>query len=305
MLKALKRRVLKRVFADYYEWRLNELTGRHVIQLDYPVRPAPRYEPGRGAHRELWQWFDRQRAACIESLRAVSACLKELESIPANATNATTPHWDNDFFSALDAMALYSLLVARRPALLIEVGSGNSTKFAYHAVQEHRLPTTLVSVDPEPREEIDDLCANVIRQPLESTDQRIFTELGPGDFLFIDSSHRVFTNSDVTTFFLELLPRLRRGVIVHVHDIFLPWDYPAEWNARYYSEQYLMACWLLAGPARCKLLLSNAFISFDGDLRDSLTQMIDDSPLAVMFGPDARYGGVRSLAGVSLWFEVA
>jgi hypothetical protein len=161
-----------------------------------------------------------------------------------------------------------------------------------------------VSIDPKPRAEIDELCTQVIRQRLEDIDQQVFSTLAPGDFLFIDSSHRVFTNSDVTTFFLEVLPHLRPGVLVHIHDIFLPWDYPHEWNARYYSEQYLMACWLLAGPQRCRLLLSNAFTSFDPDLRGSLTEMLNGSPLAGMFSADATYGGIKGLAGVSLWFEV-
>jgi hypothetical protein len=76
----------------------------------------------------------------------------------------------------------------------------------------------LTSVDPQPRASIDPLCDCVIRQPLEEVDTGLFEELQPGDFLFIDSSHRAFTNSDVTILFMNLLPSLGNGVVVHLHD---------------------------------------------------------------------------------------
>ena len=117
-------------------------------------------------------------------------------------------------------------------------GSGDAAKFARRAIQDHGLPTYLTSIDPQPRASIDRSCDRVVRSPLEEVDQQ-FAELQAGDFLFIDSSHRTFTNSDVTILFMNLLPRLRDGVVVHLHDIFWPFDYPPEWNDRYSSEQYL------------------------------------------------------------------
>jgi hypothetical protein len=305
MLKAAKRRVLEKAFSRFYAWRLEQFTDDRVITLDYPVRPAPRYTPGHRAHPELWSWFDGQRSACADALDAVSRCREALERIPRARADQNTPYWDNIFFSALDAMALYSIIATRRPAHIVEVGSGNSTKFARQAIRDAGCETTLASIDPQPRAEIDALCSQVLRQPLEQVDQRVFAALSRGDVLFIDSSHRAFTNSDVTTFFLEILPRLASGVIVHIHDIFLPWDYPVEWNARYYSEQYLMASWLLAGPERCRLLLSNAFTSYDPQLRRTFANLLAGSPLAFMADPDFQYGGIRGLAGVSLWVEVA
>ncbi len=78
-------------------------------------------------------------------------------------------------------------------------------------------------------------------------DLALFRELQAGDVLFIDSSHRCFMNSDVTVLFLEVLPNLPPGVLVQVHDIFIPYDYPREWVERYYAEQYLLSCYLLLG----------------------------------------------------------
>jgi hypothetical protein len=84
-------------------------------------------------------------------------------------------------------------------------------------------------LDPEPRAQIDALCDTSIRRRLEDCDLSMFDQLEAGDILFFDGSHRVFTNSDVTVFFLELMPRLKPGVIVHIHDIFLPCS---SWIAR-------------------------------------------------------------------------
>src|SRR5262249_38555527 len=88
----------------------------------------------------------------------------------------------------------------------------------------------------------------------------LFDELNAGDFLFIDSSHRTFKNSDVTVVFLEILPRLKPGVLVHFHDIFLPNDYPEEWETRYYYEQYILAASLLAKGSRLDTVFPSLFI---------------------------------------------
>ena len=138
------------------------------------------------------------------------------------------------YFSSLDAVALYSMLFEFRPKRFVEVVSGCSAKFARRAIDDHSLQSRITSIDPAPRAEIDRLCDSVIRRPLEELDLSIFDDLEPGDFLFIDSSHRTFSNSDVTVVFMDVLPRLRTGVIVHFHDIFWPYDYLPEWADQYY-----------------------------------------------------------------------
>lgn len=91
---------------------------------------------------------------------------------------------------------------------------------------------------------------------------------------------RVFTNSDVTTVFLDIVPRLAPGVLVQFHDIFWPSDYPPEWNQRYYSEQYLLACYILAGGERMEIELPNAFISGDERLGALLSPLWEWPELA-------------------------
>ena len=129
----------------------------------------------------------------------------------------------------------------------MEVGSGNTTKFVRRAISDHGLPTRIVSIDPHPRAEVDGICDEMIRQPLEDIDLAIFSELGAGDMVFVDNSHRSFQNSDVTVVFLDVVPALAPGILLGIHDIFLPLDYPPEWAQRFYNEQYLLAAFLLGG----------------------------------------------------------
>ena len=304
MFAAAKRRLLTYLFKRYFRPRLEELTGNRVLRLDYAAGHAPRYTPTSGAHPELLPWFEAQRTACLATIRLLHAYRDDLERIPIAAADPLSPYWKNKWFTGLDAMALYAIVASRRPRRIIEVGSGNSTKFAARAIRDHRLETTIVSIDPKPRTEIDQLCDRVIRSRVEKTDLALFNDLAAGDILFIDSSHRVYTGADVTILVLEVIPRLRPGVILHIHDIFLPWDYPAEWSSRYYSEQYLLASLLLAQPARFRLLVSNAFVSYEPELRREARELFSGSSLAYMLEKQFSAGGIRGLSGMSLWLEV-
>src|SRR5262249_38681185 len=125
-----------------------------------------------------------------------------------------------------------------------------------------------------PRTEIDALCDQVIRRSLEDCDLAMFDALTPGDVLFFDGSHRVFTNSDVTVFFFEVLPRLNPGVLVHVHDIFWPWDYPPHWNERLYAEQYLLGAMLLCDKWPFRVVLPNMYICLDAELGSHVRKVL-------------------------------
>ena len=108
---------------------------------------------------------------------------------------------------------------------------------------------------------------------LEKCDLGIFKTLQSNDIVFDDNSHRSFMNSDVTVFFCDILPELAGGVVAGIHDIFLPDDYPADWDVRYYSEQYLLACYLLAGTRRFDVLLPVFFSAGKGQGGDFLQQV--------------------------------
>ena len=117
-----------------------------------------------------------------------------------------------------------------------------------------------------PRAEIDNLANKVIREPFENIDFNILDELEENDILFVDNSHRILPNSDSMVFYLEILKKLKKGVIVHIHDIYLPYDYPQFMCDRFYSEQYGLAMYLLANSKKYEPILPNYFISEDKEI---------------------------------------
>jgi hypothetical protein len=249
------------------------IRGDRLILLDYPVKPIPRYGYGKPLHPILFEILDANRVAYRSTLQSFMAFKEPLAKIPAIDRR-------NPFLPGLDSLALYSLLSLNNPKTYLEVGSGYSTKFARRAISDHKLQARIVSIDPHPTAEIDSLCDIVVRQRLEDADLTAFFELEAGDFVFIDGSHRCFTNSDVTVFFLEILPRLRAGVFVEIHDIHLPYDYPPEWADRYFSEQYLLAAYLLADSNKFDIILPNWFITKDPDLCSTVDALWDDPDMA-------------------------
>ncbi len=166
---------------------------------------------------------------------------------------------------------IYTMISEFKPKKYIEIGSGNSTKVAFKAKIEQNLSTEIISIDPMPRAEIDDLADRVIRLPFENVDFNILNELNENDILFIDNSHRILPNSDSMVFYLEILPKLKRGVIVQIHDIYLPYDYPQFMCDRFYSEQYGLAIYLLANAEKYNPLLPNYFIFEDKELSDLIS----------------------------------
>lgn len=186
------------------------------------------------------------------------------------------------------------------PQKYYEIGSGNSTKFARKAINDYNLSTKIVSFDPQPRSEINDLCDAIFRQPVEEVDLKIFDDLESGDILFVDNSHRIFTNSDVTVFFLDILPRLKPGVLVHIHDIFLPFDYPPFWQDRYYSEQYILAAYLLAESSKLEIILPNAFIYYcDPELNQIMYPLWTDLQVS-----EEKISGISVREGSSFWIKI-
>jgi hypothetical protein len=113
-----------------------------------------------------------------------------------------------------------------------------------------------------------------VRSPLEDVDPSLFERLTSDDILMIDGSHRTFMNSDVTVVFCELLPRLPSGLLLYVDDVFLPWDYPPQLADQWWSEQYLLAAWLLAGD-RLEITLPNFWVSTEPELHRILAPLWD------------------------------
>lgn len=274
---------------------------RHLIVLDYPLALRARYEREH-PHPLLRALIDAQRAAYASRLERIVGLAASFTSIPvepravaasAAGVEAGEPHWLNGFLPALDAMALYAFLVEGDPKRYLEVGSGNSTRFARRAIRDHRLRTRITSIDPHPRVEVERLCDESIRARVEDIDLAPLRSLEAGDILFVDHSHRIFTNSDATTVFLDVLPYLKAGVLIQLHDIFLPYDYPDVWADRHYSEQYALAALLLADQQRYEIVLPNTFVSRDAQLAAILAPLWQHPSLAA-----------AERHGVSFWLRV-
>lgn len=236
-----------------------------TLFLEYKVAFKPRYGHGLPAHPRLLNIIDANRleyAGWMEKILGQKAHLQQIKKIH-NESDATQPGWNNGFLPGLDIMALYTIIAETKPNRYVEVGSGNSTMVAHKAIQDHHLDTQIISIDPFPRAEIDSLADEVIRKPFEDVDTNWLAQLEAGDILFIDNSHRMLPNSDAMVFFLETLPALRPGVIVHIHDVYLPYDYPQFMCDRFYSEQYGLAIAVMANPKRYHTIFPGYFISED------------------------------------------
>jgi hypothetical protein len=220
---------------------------RTVGVFEYEMHPAVRYGWGAPVHQGLLDLFVRHERDYEPSIDAIVSSEQELRKIPGKRLPSGELAWDNDWWSGIDSAMQYVALRDRRPANYIEVGSGFSTQFARRAITDHGLPTRITSIDPHPRAEIDALCDEVVRSPLEATDLSLFDALQPGDIVLIDCSHCAFMNSDVVVVFLDVLTKIPEGVLVGFDDIFLPWDYPPGWEGRWYGEQYVLASMLLGG----------------------------------------------------------
>jgi predicted O-methyltransferase YrrM len=182
---------------------------------------------------------------------------------PRDPTEASRFFLDNGTYGAVDAELLYAVIRQSRPGRLIEIGSGFSSLVIGEAIDANRAQGTDAHyeiIDPWPGSASYDMggadalrrigelhLTSVLDVPLER-----FEALQANDVLFVDTTHTVKVGGDVNRIVLDILPRLAPGVIVHFHDIFLPWEYPREWVEQqewYWAEQYLVQAFLAFNSA--------------------------------------------------------
>jgi len=262
---------------------------------DYKVNFKPRYGHGKPPHSLLYEIINANRDQYTSFLAEIVQCKDALQSIKKDQDeiDASKPVYNNKFLPGLDIIGIYAIIAKYKPKSYVEVGSGNSTKVAYKSITDNKLKTKIISIDPKPRAEIDKIADQIIRKPFEDIDLNFIFILKENDILFIDNSHRIFPNSDSMVFFLDVLPKLNKGVIVHIHDIYLPYDYPQFMCDRFYSEQYGLAMYLLANADKFEILLPNYFISEDRELCSILNPIWDHHNL----------NGVEHHGG-SFWFKL-
>ena len=166
----------------------------------------------------------------------------------------------NGAFGALDAAALYCMLREKKPNRIIEIGSGHSTLVTAAAIKESQVDDPTYSPNftciepflPDYLQQAPAEVSEILITPLQSIPLERFTSLMDGDLLFIDSTHVANFGSDVLYEDLTILPALAKGVLIHVHDIFLPGDYPEKWlkeHRFFWNEQYILEALLLMNPS--------------------------------------------------------
>jgi hypothetical protein len=202
---------------------------------------APRHLPGIA-------WDAQEQLAFLARLTFTD----ELSALGRASTAQHTFRFGNGQFESGDAECWYQVVRALKPRRIVEIGSGHSTLLACAAIARNRTddPTYVCEhtcIEPYERPWLEQLGVTVLRQAVEQLDPQWFSALAANDILFIDSSHVIRPRGDVLFEYLEILPRLARGVVVHVHDIFTPRDYPRAWmvdELRLWNEQYLLEAFL-------------------------------------------------------------
>jgi hypothetical protein len=208
-------------------------------------------------NREM-KGIDLREDAQLDWLRRIGDIYPQLPSYQADKTPGLRYCYDNANFSYSDAIVLYSMLRLIEPKRLIEVGSGFSSAMILDTNElffNRSMQLTFVDPHPERLEELlfpeDRTRVRITAQPVQQVGLSTFQELEDGDVLFIDSTHVSKVGSDVNYLYFEVLPRLSKGVYIHIHDIFLPFEYPKVWvyEGRVWNEAYILRAFLSYNPA--------------------------------------------------------
>jgi hypothetical protein len=175
---------------------------------------------------------------------------------------------ENDFFVESDALYYHAILQATRPKKIVEVGSGFSSAVLFDAMDLGLEMEQVHFIEPYPDRlhsllNEEDKSRYVLHQErAQNIPIHFFESLNSGDILFIDSSHIAKVGSDVNFIIFDILPILKPGVLIHVHDILYPFEYPKQWieEGRFWNEAYLLKAFLMFNP-QFQILLFNSYLA--------------------------------------------
>ncbi len=264
--------------------------GRVAI-LDYSVKLLPLYSPETAPHKHLYEIISNNDNDYTELARNSLRHKNSFSEITLSTSDETLPAWENGFLPAIDSILLYTILEKFKPKKYLEIGSGNSTKLAAFCRKQENLDFTITCIDPHPRREIEKIADKWINEPIQSVSLEQFKNLEPNDIVFLDGSHVLHPNSDVMWFFMEILPVIPKGVIIHIHDIFLPYDYPQWVCDRFFNEQYIFAACLL-NSNNLKIISPNYYLLTQKLAGDAWAELWEISSLKTV----KKYGR-------SFWFS--
>ena len=256
LLRNVARHLPKRLLTDPALFDIYEQRGWHVTPVDF-YQPIP---DTRALPSDLWTTrsdlvgLDLNEPAQLDLIAELSAQFREeYEHLDALGEDSLGFHFSQRSFGPVDAEMLFCMVRSFQPRRVVEIGCGMSTLIIAAALgrnAENGPSSEYVVIDPYPPSNVQAGVRGVSRliaEEVQNVPLEPFTDLQAGDILFVDSSHVVRIGSDVLYEYLEILPRLAPGVVVHAHDIFLPGQYPREWvldRRRFWSEQYLLQSFL-------------------------------------------------------------
>ncbi len=201
----------------------------------------------------------------IKILQELSPFCEELSGIQKRTDNILEFSWENPAFNRSDSIVLYCMVRTLKPKKIIEIGSGWTSLMSHNALLKNGSGE-LVCIEPYPMESTKELAKSsdrvtLINKKIQDIDMSIFSSLGKNDILFIDSSHVSKIGSDVNREFFEIIPFVKPGVVIHIHDMFFPYDYPKSWvmdRNIFWNEQYLLMAFLAFNDS-FKIKFSNIY----------------------------------------------
>lgn len=217
---------------------LGTVLGLRARGFFTPYRYAATVPPA-GPYPEVEAVFE--RAGIADTLGIIEQTTGRIAALDGPPPE---PRWGQSWFPRLDAAAAYAIALHSGARRIVEVGSGHSTRFLARAARDAGQGARMTCIDPQPRASLAGLEVEWRREVLGPQHLALFRSLEPGDVAFFDSSHILWPGTDVDLVLNRILPSLRPGVLVHVHDIFLPDPYPADWAWRGYTEQLGLAGYL-------------------------------------------------------------
>ena len=249
------------------------------------------YRPGeRGPTTGIDFNLDAQIARAEAWKYAYPELFEALRADPAINTRCTVEDWiHNDYYPTPDAEIYAAMIVDYEPRKIVEVGGGYSTRIARKALTLVDYPCELLVVDPEPRADLEEHADRVILSRVEDYED-FAGEIDEKTILFIDSSHITRARGDIPCLFNNVLPGLPTGTMVHVHDIFLPFDYPYAYQKRLYTEQYVLHA-LLSHSKRYEVVFSTQLMAREQ------TRLMQEC-IGPVVGTDDAF------CGASFWFQV-
>ncbi len=268
----------------------------HNCVLPSPTDTFDRYVPSRwigndGIELSVSEQLARWKGGATTGIsNCIAACANEQINVPFAGENYLgTQCLHNGWYPTPDAEIYASMICDLLPDQIVEVGSGYSTLIAREALSYAAHKAPLCVIDPQPRTDVERAADQVVYERVEARGLDKF-KLTERSLLFIDSSHVTRARGDVPYLFCEVLPRLPSGAVVHVHDIFIPYDYPTCYDRTCWTEQYVLQA-LLAHSPRYKTLFATQYMS----RRHS-------AEMQATFGPVV--GADNLFYGASYWIQI-